>query len=136
MIPSWSRSIPAALSNPFGLSAAGSELNYGPSWQQNDFLDCQPSWPPRQRQMPIAPTSLRMRAAHRVSEAKVRGDAAILIRRPGKSADLAELAVQLDPAVTVILTAEDLAIMAARENAIGISPMRRERPDRRIRLDR
>src|SRR5215469_15888042 len=58
------------------------------------------------------------------------------IRDPAHRADFGKFARQLLPAVAGVLGRVELAVMAAGDDALGVGRVRRERPDRRIRLDR
>src|SRR5262252_6578478 len=58
------------------------------------------------------------------------------IRGPGQGADLAEFPAQFGPGIAGVLAGENLAIVAAGENPVGVRPMGRKRPDRRVGLDR
>src|SRR5947199_857234 len=58
------------------------------------------------------------------------------VRRPAQGADLGELARQFRPALAGILGLVEFAVMATRDDEPGIGWMRRESPDRRVRLHR
>src|SRR5436305_14297465 len=58
------------------------------------------------------------------------------VRRPAQGADLGELARQFRPALAGILGLIEFAVMATRDDEPGIGWMRRESPDRRVRLHR
>src|SRR5207244_7735735 len=64
------------------------------------------------------------------------GEGGWLVRDPAYGADLGEFAAQLFPRIAGVIGREELAVMAARDDEAGVCGMRREVPDRRIRLRR